>query len=79
MWFRKLDYPKGQPFAIPYFTEFFYAGSVILIVILVITNIVLAGNDVVTVLKKDPNNTDSKCTRHPFGQTQPYLYFLIQF
>ncbi|KEP48158.1 putative transmembrane protein [Rhizoctonia solani 123E] len=60
MWFRRLDYPRGQPFAIPYITEVFYAGSVILIVVLVIINIILAGNDVVTVLKKDPDNTDSK-------------------
>ncbi|CAE6458917.1 unnamed protein product [Rhizoctonia solani] len=60
MWFRKLEYPKGQPFAIPYMAEFFYAGSVILVAVLVVINIILAGNDVVTVLKKDPNNTDSK-------------------
>ncbi|CAE6484021.1 unnamed protein product [Rhizoctonia solani] len=60
MWFRKLDYPRGQPFAIPYITEIFYAGSVILLVLLVLLNIALAGNDVVTVLKKDPNNIDSK-------------------
>ncbi|CAE7075467.1 unnamed protein product [Rhizoctonia solani] len=60
MWFRRLDYPRGQPFAIPYITEFFYAGSVILVVVLVIINIILTGNDVVTVLKKDPDNTDSK-------------------
>ncbi|CEL53368.1 hypothetical protein RSOLAG1IB_06335 [Rhizoctonia solani AG-1 IB] len=60
MWFRRLEYPKGQPFAIPYMAEFFYAGSVILVAVLVVVNIILAGNDVVTVLKKDPNNTDSK-------------------
>ncbi|CUA68717.1 hypothetical protein RSOLAG22IIIB_08083 [Rhizoctonia solani] len=60
MWFRTLDYPRGQPFAIPYITESFYAGSVILLVVLVIINIILAGNDVVTVLKKDPDNDDVK-------------------
>ncbi|KAF8685210.1 hypothetical protein RHS04_01000 [Rhizoctonia solani] len=62
MWFRRLEHPKGQPFAIPYMAEFFYAGSVILVAVLIVVNseVVLAGNDVVTVLKKDPNNTDSK-------------------
>lgn len=38
MWFRKLDYPRAQTYAIPYLTECFYAGSVILIVILVALN-----------------------------------------
>jgi hypothetical protein len=38
MWFRKLEYPKHQTYAIPYITECFYAGSAILIALLVALN-----------------------------------------
>jgi hypothetical protein len=37
MWFQ-LDYPKTHKYAIPYMTECFYAGSAILIVILIALN-----------------------------------------
>ncbi|CAE6458926.1 unnamed protein product [Rhizoctonia solani] len=60
MWFPGLEYPRGQTFAIPYITEGFYIGSIIVIALLAVLNTALAGNDVVTELKKNPNNTDDK-------------------
>ncbi|KAG9125901.1 hypothetical protein FRC07_005699 [Ceratobasidium sp. 392] len=55
-----LEYPRVQTYAIPYITEFFYPLSIILIVLLAALNVAIAGNDVVSELKDNPNNTDSK-------------------
>ncbi|KAG8684431.1 hypothetical protein FRC08_013693 [Ceratobasidium sp. 394] len=60
LWIRRLEYPRVQNYAIPYITEIFYAISVMLIVLLATLNVAIAGNDVVTELKDNPNNTDSK-------------------
>ncbi|KDN34246.1 hypothetical protein RSAG8_12655, partial [Rhizoctonia solani AG-8 WAC10335] len=60
MWFRKLAYPRRQFYAIPYITEIFYAGSAIILAVLITVNIALVGNDVVTVLKDTPDFTDAK-------------------
>lgn len=38
MWLRKLTYPQVQTYAIPHITEWFYAGSVILIALLAVFN-----------------------------------------
>ncbi|KAG8743556.1 hypothetical protein FRC12_015027 [Ceratobasidium sp. 428] len=55
-----LEYPRVQTYAIPYITEIFYPLSAILIVLLAALNVAIAGNDVVSQLKDNPNNTDSK-------------------
>ncbi|CAE6458934.1 unnamed protein product [Rhizoctonia solani] len=60
MWFPGLEYPRGQTFAIPYITTGFYTGSLVIVALLGTLNTALVGNDVVTVLKKDPNNVDAK-------------------
>ncbi|CUA68716.1 hypothetical protein RSOLAG22IIIB_08082 [Rhizoctonia solani] len=60
IWFRRLSYPRRQTYAIPYITEFFYAGSAIILAILIVINIALVGNDVVTVLKDTPDFAESK-------------------
>ncbi|KAH7337540.1 hypothetical protein B0J17DRAFT_768718 [Rhizoctonia solani] len=60
MWFRKVSYSRLQSYAIPYMTEFFYAGSAILLAILVTVNVALFGYDVVTELKDTPDFIDTK-------------------
>ncbi|KAJ1301183.1 hypothetical protein OPQ81_003594 [Rhizoctonia solani] len=60
MWFHSLWYPRRQIYAIPYISELFYIGSVIILAILIVVNIALVGNDVVTELKDTPNFVDTK-------------------
>jgi hypothetical protein len=38
MWFRQLEYPRVQSYAIPYITELFYGISTVIIVVLVALN-----------------------------------------
>jgi hypothetical protein len=38
MWFRRLEYPRVQSYAIPYITELFYGISAVLIVFLAALN-----------------------------------------
>ncbi|KAG8790875.1 hypothetical protein FRC12_010799 [Ceratobasidium sp. 428] len=56
--FSTLTYPVEQPYRLRWITEIFYAGSTVLIIILVIINVVLVGYDSVTVMISDPNITD---------------------
>ncbi|KAF8688515.1 hypothetical protein RHS03_09623, partial [Rhizoctonia solani] len=60
MWFRRLSYPRLQIYAIPYITEIFYAGSAVVLAILITVNVALVGNDIVTELKDTPDFTDTK-------------------
>ncbi|KAF8717182.1 hypothetical protein RHS02_09702, partial [Rhizoctonia solani] len=60
MWFHRLSYPRLQIYAIPYITEIFYAGSAVVLAILITVNVALVGNDVVTELKDTPDFTDTK-------------------
>ncbi|KAG9097438.1 hypothetical protein FRC06_007554 [Ceratobasidium sp. 370] len=57
----------------------FYAVSVILIVLLATLNVAIAGNDVVTELKDNPNNTDTKCISTNSSETPPTLKFSTTF
>ncbi|EUC61433.1 transmembrane protein, putative [Rhizoctonia solani AG-3 Rhs1AP] len=60
IWFHRLSYPRRQFYAIPYITELFYAGSAIILAVLIIINVALLGNDVVTVLKDTPDFAETK-------------------
>ncbi|CAE6461222.1 unnamed protein product [Rhizoctonia solani] len=60
MRFLKPSYSRLQFYAIPYITECFYAGSAVIFVILIIVNIALVGNDVVTEFKDTPYFTHTK-------------------
>ncbi|KAG8713215.1 hypothetical protein FRC08_013555 [Ceratobasidium sp. 394] len=56
--FSTLSYPVEQPYRIRWITDIFYAGSAVLIVVLVIFNLVVSGYDTVTVITQSPNITD---------------------
>ncbi|KAF8752314.1 hypothetical protein RHS01_07967 [Rhizoctonia solani] len=60
MSFPKLSYSRLRIYSIPYITEFFYAGSAVILAILIIVNIALVGNDVVTEFKNTPDFIDTK-------------------
>ncbi|KAH7337535.1 hypothetical protein B0J17DRAFT_629110 [Rhizoctonia solani] len=60
MWFSELEYPRAQNFAIRFITEGFYPGSVIILPFIAVLNTDLVGNDIVSELRKSPENTDTK-------------------
>ncbi|KAF8692790.1 hypothetical protein RHS03_08556, partial [Rhizoctonia solani] len=60
MSFPKLSYSRLRIYSIPYITEFFYAGSAVILAILIVVNIALVGNDVVTEFKNTPDFIDTK-------------------
>ncbi|KAG9128579.1 hypothetical protein FRC07_000012 [Ceratobasidium sp. 392] len=53
-----LTYPIEQPYRLRWITEIFYAGSTVLILLLIVFNVVLVGYDSVAVMMPDPNITD---------------------
>ncbi|KAG8737728.1 hypothetical protein FRC10_007885 [Ceratobasidium sp. 414] len=55
--FFTLTYPVEQPYRLRWITEIFYAGSVVLSVLLVVFNVALVGYDSVTVMISDLNIT----------------------
>ncbi|KAG8710461.1 hypothetical protein FRC08_017130 [Ceratobasidium sp. 394] len=56
--FSTLTYPVEQPYRLRWITEMFYAGSVVLVALLVVFNVALVGYDTVTIMISDPNVTD---------------------